>query len=246
MSRLLKIYGMEALGLAIFMIAASLLTLLLFYPGSVVARAVPWRPARDVLLAAGMFPVFRYAIIEAPWGVRSGAVVNPAVALALWRVGLMRRGDAVFYAAAQFLGATIAVGLIAFVVGKPYTSKPVQYVVTMPGPEGAGWAFVIEFLMTFVLVLLMLWMMNSPKLESRMGLWISLLISAYLAVEIPYTGMSLNPARSFGSAVWAGEYASLWIYFAAPLSGAWLAAGTYLRLWPERLGHERVPPPKDS
>ncbi|MBL8174663.1 MAG: aquaporin, partial [Bryobacterales bacterium] len=55
------------------------------------------------------------------------------------------------------------------------------------------------------------------------------LVALYITVEAPISGMSMNPARSFGSAVAAGEWRALWIYFVAPPLGMLGAAEVYVR-----------------
>ena len=91
-------------------------------------------------------------------------------------------------------------------------------------------AFAAEFAITFVLMLVLLVAVNSERLEKRAGLFAGALIALYLAFETPLSGMSLNPARTFGSALAARHWADLWLYFAAPVAAALLAAELYLRL----------------
>jgi aquaporin Z len=57
-----------------------------------------------------------------------------------------------------------------------------------------------------------------------------LLIATYITFEAPISGMSMNPARSFGSSLFANDHAGLWIYFTAPLFGMLLAAEAYVRI----------------
>ncbi len=76
--------------------------------------------------------------------------------------------------------------------------------------------------------------LNSKHLEKSAGLLAGLLIGIYLIVETPYSGMSLNPARSFGSAFAAGEWRDLWICFTAPVLAMLAAAEIFLwlkRIW---------------
>ena len=55
-------------------------------------------------------------------------------------------------------------------------------------------------------------------------------MATYITLETPISGMSMNPARTIGSAVWAGEYPAVWLYFLAPLSGMLLAGEVYRRI----------------
>jgi len=56
------------------------------------------------------------------------------------------------------------------------------------------------------------------------------LVAVYITFEAPISGMSMNPARTFGSAYWAHAWTALWIYFTAPPLGMLLAAELYLRI----------------
>lgn len=236
---------MEGLGLAVFMLFASGFTMLLFHPDSPVGKAVKEPAAKFFLLALAMFPVILFGIVNAPWGKKTGAHVNPAVTLAFWRLGKISAFDAAGYVVGQFAGAVLMVGLIALVSGKAYSHPAIDFAATKPGPEGPMVAFGIEFTITFVLMMLILWASNDAKLEKKLPLFVSLLIALYLMFATPYTGMSLNPARSFGSAVWASERPALWIYFVAPVAANLLAAELYRRLWPNRLGGKSYPPPPE-
>ena len=78
-------------------------------------------------------------------------------------------------------------------------------------------------------MLVVLWSANSPRWAPWTGLFASVLVATYIAVEAPFSGMSMNPARTLGSAVWAAEYRGLWVYFTAPPLGMLLAAELYIR-----------------
>ncbi len=70
---------------------------------------------------------------------------------------------------------------------------------------------------------------NTARLAPYTGLFAGALVAAYITVEAPVSGMSMNPARSLASAVPAGSWDALWIYFAAPPLGMLLAAELYVR-----------------
>ena len=220
---------MEAAGLACFVVSASLVTTLLEYPGSPVHQAIGSKFARHVVLGVGMGGVVA-AIVYSPWGKRSGAHINPAVTWAFFRLGRIRGWDATFYTAAQFGGAVLAVQLMRLVIGAPYRHPVIDHVVTKPGPAGVLAAFAAEFAISLVLMLVLLVAVNSARLERFAGVLAGVLIALYLAFETPLSGMSLNPARTFGSAFAAGHWASLWLYFVAPTAAMLLAAELYLHL----------------
>ncbi len=220
---------MEAAGLACFVITASILATLLEYPESPVHQAIESPFLRRVVLAVPMGGVIA-ALVYSPWGKQSGAHINPAVTWAFFRLGKIKVWDAVFYSLAQFAGAAGAVQLMKVVIGPPYAHADVNYVVTRPGPAGPLVAFLAEFVISFFLMLVVLMAINSRRLERLTGLFAGLLIAAYLVIELPLSGMSLNPARTFGSALGAGHWTSAWIYFVAPVGAMLLAAEAYLRL----------------
>lgn len=195
-----------------------------------------------VFLGIGMGGVVA-GIVQCPWGKRSGAHINPAVTWAWFRLGKINFWDAIFYTVSQFLGAVIAVQTMGFVIGAPYQHPDINHVLTKAGPAGASIALLAEFVMTFLLMAAVLVMVNSRALEKWTGALISLLIALYLTFETPLSGMSLNPARSFGSALAAWVWGDLWIYFTAPVLGALLAAELYWRWQRHRLGGPDYPTP---
>ncbi len=225
---------MEAAGLACFVVVASITTTLLEYPGSRVHQALESPFLRNVVLGL-VLGILIAGIVYSPWGKQSGAHINPAVTWAFFRLGKIRAWDAVFYTAAQFAGAIGAVQLMRAVIGKPYMHPDVNYALTRPGPDGATVAFAAEFAISFLLMFVVLVAVNSRRLEKLTGLFVGLLITAYLAFETPLSGMSLNPARTFGSVLAAGDWTTLWIYLLAPTAAMLLAAEVYLRLGPGRL-----------
>src|SRR3974377_1913827 len=123
---------MEAAELAIFMVSASVFTILLYHPASPAVRAIPPEFARRVLtgLAMGLTLV---GIVYCPWGKRSGAHMNPAFTLTFFRLGKVAPWDAVFYVAAQFAGGVLGVLVMVGVAGGLMAHALVNYVATVPG-----------------------------------------------------------------------------------------------------------------
>jgi aquaporin Z len=78
-------------------------------------------------------------------------------------------------------------------------------------------------------MLVILMMSNRPRLARFTGLCAGLLVWTYITVEEPLSGMSINPARTFGSAFLAGDFSAMWIYFIAPPLGMLVAAELYAR-----------------
>jgi aquaporin Z len=169
------------------------------------------------------------ALIYSPWGKRSGAHLNPAVTLTFLRLGKIERADAFWYVTAQFAGAVLGVALAAAIVGRMVIGDPaVNYVVTRPGAHGAAAAFAAEALISGLLMLAVLGVSNRPAINRFTGLVAGALVALYISFEAPVSGMSMNPARSFGSAANAMRWEDLWIYFAAPLAGMLVAAEVYV------------------
>ena len=105
----------------------------------------------------------------------------------------------------------------------------VNYVVTLPGRYGSRWAFFAEIASTFLLMSVILRVSNTPKLNRYTGLFAAFLVMTYISVEAPLSGMSMNPARTLGSALSAANWTAIWIYFTAPPLGMLIAAELYVR-----------------
>src|SRR5262245_44772753 len=120
-------YLMEAAEVAIFMVSASLFTILLYHPSSPAVRIIPSEFVRRILtgLAMGLTLV---GIVYSPWGKRSGAHMNPAFTLTFFRLGKVAPWDAVFYIAAQFAGGVLGVLAVVSVAGGSMAHPSVNYV----------------------------------------------------------------------------------------------------------------------
>jgi aquaporin Z len=222
-------YLMEAAGLGLFMVSAGLCGTLLEYAQSPVHRAIADPFARRTLMGVAM-GLTAVGIIYSPWGKQSGAHINPATTLTFWRLGKVAGWDAGFYAAAQFVGGLAGVLLVAAILGDWFLSPPVAAVATVPGASGGAAAFVAEVAMTFLLMLMVLFVSNSASIARYTGLVVGLLVAVYITLEAPVSGMSMNPARTFASALAGNTWTALWVYFTAPPLGMLVAAQTYLWL----------------
>ena len=226
-------YLTEACGLAGFIVGAGLLTTLLEHPHSPVHRAMSDLPTllRRVPLGLCM-GAYIAGISYSPWGQRSGSHINPSVTWTFFSLGKIKLRDALFYTLAQFAGAIFAAQLMKAMLGEWYAHPSVNYTATVPGREviGTELAFVAEALISFGLMFVMLIAINSERLEKLAGLFVGLLVGVYLVVESPFSGMSMNPARTFGSALTAGQWSDWWVYFTAPPLAMLLAGKVYRRL----------------
>jgi aquaporin Z len=221
-------YLCEAAELGLFMISASLFTILLWYPDSPVPTVIPNEFIRRALTGMAMGGT-AIALIFSPLGKRSGAHFNPAVTLTFWRLGKVKNWDAVFYAVAQFIGAIAGVFAVTLFAGEALSHPTVNYVATLPGMQGVIVAFIAEFVIAFVLMLVVLRVSNTPHIARYTGLFAGALVAIYITLESPLSGMSMNPARTFGSAFVGHLWTGLWIYFTAPVLAMQLAAAFYLR-----------------
>lgn len=222
-------YLIEAAGLGCFMISACLFGILLEHPASPVRQVLHHPLLRRVLMGLAM-GLTAISLVYSPWGQRSGAHLNPALTLTFFRLGKVAFWDALFYVVAQFIGGIAGVLLAATVAGQVLADPTVNYVATLPGPWGIRLAFLAEALISFGLMTLVLHVSNTAPLARLTGLFAGALVAIYIIMEAPLSGMSMNPARTFGSAVLAQSWTALWLYFTAPPLGMLLAAELYVRL----------------
>jgi aquaporin Z len=170
------------------------------------------------LLITGLLVGSCVAVIAvSPLGRLSGAHLNPAITLAFWVLRMVSRRDAFGYIGAQLLGAVG--GALAFRSLWGRVALSVRGGVTHPSIPIWS-AFGLEAAMTALLVALIFVFVS----RERLARWTPLMLVPLLALLIwrgsPYTGTSLNPARSAGPAVVFGDFAGLWLYLLAPVTGA--------------------------
>lgn len=224
-------YFIEAAGLGLFMLSASVFGVLLFHPASPAVLAVSSEFFRRVGMGTAM-AVTASALIYSPWGRRSGAHFNPAVTLTFLRLGKIAPRDAAAYVGAQFAGGTLGM-LVASGVLKPWLAHAsVNHVTTQPGKWGDGAAWFAEFIIAFLLMGVVLVISNSRRWARFTGAGAAACVLLFITFEAPLSGMSLNPARSLASAVAADDWTALWIYFTAPPLGMLAAATLHHRLAP--------------
>lgn len=222
-------YLMEAAELAVFMVSACAFGVLLEHPASPLRQAIPEAVPRRVLMGMAM-GLTAIAIIYSPWGKQSGAHFNPSVTLTFWRLGKIAGADVVFYIFAQCCGAMIGVMASAMLLRGALQHASVNYVATQPGPPGIAIAFAAEAAISFLQMTMVLNVSNRRKISRYTGLIAGGLVAVYITIEAPLSGMSMNPARTLGSALPARALSVLWIYFTAPPLGMFLAAELYLRV----------------
>jgi aquaporin Z len=219
---------MEAAELALFMLSACAFTVLLYHPSSPLAQSFPNEISRRFAMGVAMGAT-AIAIIFSPLGKRSGAHFNPSVTLTFFRLGKIDPWDACFYVLAQFIGGVTGVVAATLLLGPTVSDRHVNYATTQPGPHGPLLAFAAELLISFILMSVVLRVSNTKKIARWTGVFAGALVATYITFESPISGMSMNPARTFGSAFGAGAWMSLWIYFVAPPVGMLLAAEVFTK-----------------
>ena len=222
-------YLIEAAALGTFMMSAATMTVLLEHPASPLHQALPEAMTRRLLMGVAM-GLTAASIIYSPWGRRSGAHMNPAVTMTFFRLGKINPPDAVAYIGAQFVGGIAGIALASLALPHWISDPAVNYVVTAPGPLGAGAAFAAEAAISFVLMLVVLSASNQTRVAPFTGAIAAVLVAMFITIEAPLSGMSMNPARSLGPDVVGDTWRGLWIYFTAPPLGMLLAAETFVRV----------------
>jgi len=221
-------YLIEAGALGAFMISACVFTVLLQHPSSPARQGIASEFLRRVVIGIAM-GLTAILLVYSPWGKRSGAHLNPSITITFLRLRKVSGWDAFFYVLAQFVGGIAGVGLAAVVLGNSLAHSATRYAVTVPGDGGAVIAFVAELIISFLLMTVVLHATNTQRIARYTGLFAGGLVATYITVEAPYSGMSMSPARTLGSALHAHVFTSLWIYFTAPVIGMLLAAELYIR-----------------
>ena len=218
-------WGCEFLGTALLLAGGLSAVFLDFGSSSPIEPRLPSMSAR-LLLTGLLFAGTGSLVALSPIGRRSGAHLNPAVTLAFWTQHRVHPHDLAGYITAQLAGALTAVACLRVAWG--HTARALHLGTTQPGhgfsPSAAA---ALEALMTASLVL-MIFFFTSHAGTARwtpLGNW--LLVATLVWQGAPYTGTSLNPARSLGPALLAPDLNDIWVYVVGPCAGALLAAAIF-------------------
>ncbi|KAJ8550819.1 hypothetical protein K7X08_000189 [Anisodus acutangulus] len=166
----------------------------------------------------------------------SGGHVNPAVTFGLALGGQITVLTGLFYWIAQLLGAIVGSYLLKVVTGG--TAVPIH---SVAAGVGAAEGVVMEIIITFALVYTVYATAVDPKkgsLGTIAPIAIGFIVGANILAAGPFSGGSMNPARSFGPAVASGNFAGIWIYWVGPLVGGGLAGLIYSNVF---MNHEHAP-----
>lgn len=210
----------EFAGTALLLLGGFSAICLDFGAGSPVARAIPAVSPR-LLLTGCLFAGSGSLVAVSPLGRISGAHLNPAVTVAFWLRRHVHPHDLAGYLAGQLAGAATGTATTFLLWGGTFSSAPVRWARTGPGSGlGPGAAAGVEAVMTALLVLTIFAFVSSPSTARWTPLAVWVVVAVLVWQGAPYTGTSLNPARTFGPDVLAGRWADYWVYLVGPLGGA--------------------------
>jgi aquaporin Z len=221
-------YLMEVAEMSLYLFLTCLFATLLQHPASPIRHLIPSGILRRAIMGAGVGATV-FAIVMTPWGKQSGGHFNPAITFTFYRLRKVGFWDALFYGVAQFFGATGGVAIATYILRGTPSHESVRYAVTLPGRYGDGVAFVAELAISFSLMATVLFASNHENLARYTPYFVGALYAIYTTFETPLSGMSMNPARTFGSAFHASYWHALWLYFLAPTLGMLVAAEVFLR-----------------
>jgi aquaporin Z len=153
----------------------------------------------------------------------SGGHYNPAVSLAMFLDRRLPSSDLIGYWVSQFAGGILA-AIVLWIIS---SRDDVATTATVPGPLGDGSAFLVELVFTAIFVAVILESSASERWGGSALLAIPLTLVAVHLAAIPFSGSSVNPARTFGPDLIGGEWDGIWIYFIAPPLGAVIAVAVY-------------------
>ena len=198
------------------------LTLVLFGCGAAVLGGF------DHVGQLGIALAFGFAIVAMAYGIGpvSGCHVNPAVSLGAFVAGRMTAAEMLLYWAAQFLGALAGAAILAAIADGTAHLGQNGWGAGSPGGFGLTPAVIFEVVATALFVIVILGSTGPKANGAFAGLAIGITLAVIHIVGIQVTGVSVNPARSFGPAVLAQGLAlqQLWLFIVAPAVGGVIGA----------------------
>lgn len=182
----------------------------------------------QIALAFGL----TYAVITHCFAHISGAHINPVVTLALLVTRKIKMARAVCYVGAQILGAVVGAAILDSVTGEEDMAS--LGALRVSSSLKSGEAFGLEFMLTFMLVVVIFATIDPERLVAGSvnsgPLHIGLAVTAAHLFGLPFTGAGLNPARAFGPALVADVWDDHWCYWLGPITGGTFA-GLLYSLW---------------
>lgn len=220
-------YAMELAQMASYLFFTCVFATLFQHPDSPICHLVPNDTVRRACFGTFVGATI-VAIVLTPWGKQSGGHFNPAMTFTFYRLGKMEFWDAIFYGVVQFAGATASVVITTFLLLGAPGNPAIRYAATLPGIYGSGVAFIAEVAISFTLMFTVLIASNHNVLSRYTPYFVGTLYAIFITLETPLSGMSMNPARTFGSAFRGRYWHALWVYFLAPTLGMLIAAELFL------------------
>ncbi|XP_058497996.1 aquaporin-4 isoform X1 [Solea solea] len=202
-------------------------------------------PRADLVLISLCFGLSIATMVQC-FGHISGGHINPAVTAAMVVTRKLSLAKAFFYVVAQCLGAITGAGILYLVT--PAALRGSLGVTTVNIPVGYG--LLVELLITFELVFTVFATCDPKRtdLGGSAALAIGFAVTIGHLFAIPYTGASMNPARSLGPAIVTLNFENHWVYWVGPILGGILAAGLYEYMYcpdPEKKNNRKLTFQKD-
>ena len=191
----------------------------------------------------GIAMAFGLSIIAMAYsiGTISGCHVNPAVSIAMFVNKRINATELVYYLVGQVIGGILG-SLVLFTFLNLSNLSTTNMGQNGFGDLGAGGALLVEFILTFVFVLVIMVVTGRKGNANLAGLVIGFTLVLIHLLGIPLTGTSVNPARSLGPAVFAGGEAlsQLWVFIVAPILGGIAAAVVGKMFFQTEQGNESI------
>ncbi|XP_061393626.1 aquaporin-like [Musca vetustissima] len=178
------------------------------------------------------------------FGCVSGSHLNPTVTIAAYIYKMISGPITLIYFCGQMLGSFMGYGLLKLVLPECTINTPsTGLCVTIPHPDlTAGQACLIEFIISAVLIFICcgVWDPRNAKFHDSVAIRFGLAIACLAITAGPFTGASMNPARSFGPALWHNNFTKHWIYWVGPLPAAVVAAFSYKFIFKREVKEEAI------
>jgi len=205
---------------------------LVFIGAGAVVILVPTMAGGTAILGIALAHALVLGVMVSNLGHISGAHFNPAVTIGVWVAGKIETGRAGMYIIAQLVGASAGALLLRLVIPQDIwrdTALGLPQINTAAGISDVQ-AIALEATLTFFLVLTVFATAVDDRgvFPSVAGLTIGLVLGFDILMGGTLTGASMNPARSFGPALVAGEWKDFWVYLVGPVAGAVVGSSVYL------------------
>ena len=229
-------YLAEGLGTFLLVFVGLSVVIWNFAPSSPMVALLP-DPLLRRLLTGFLFGTTGALLALSPIGKVSGAHLDPVLSWGFWLAGSLSALDATLYSIAQGVGAVAAGLLLPLAWG--HFGASAAFGATVPSAAYGAWAAVAgEVMVTAALVGGILWFVGHPRLRAFTPALIPPLVAIVVALEAPFSGTSMNPARTLGPAIPSHTLGVFWVYLLGPALGALLAA--ILSTHPQRVHVAKV------